>query len=849
MANIPGIGGYVTPSTYSRVKTLRRSVSIPGGIRILSIIGVGEKQETVVLSAQGSGLDGVNPDFTGAGVPDGRHFVAGSTNLIEGRTSVFIDGIPLRVKEEIISINAFDSKFDARVDPLTGRVELQRAHLVDQGGITALPNTSNVGNGTVTVSLLDPNAPSETWTLRATGVIRDSFGDPVPGTATFSCSGSVSGQLKDQSGTPVVFVSNGAVRDNGVLQITIDEGSTPFDRGDRFKILVDSKVLKKGQSLEVRYIAEADLNDPEFFVDANALYAKHGLPSTENTLSLGAAMAFENGAFGVLALQAKPPLPRKTSEVVVEADNPLSAETEGYPAVGSPVTSADIDAFKFTINKVPDLDAAVNFFVIDRVSGVETQVFPTKVPFYDATISADPFMNFINSPDYSYSYTVILDDEVEDEGSDGYVSSGDGYFQADSASFSATNLDVGETDVGKYIRILPVDRYGNDVSALSGEFEILSVGGGINDPTTVELDTIFPASAANLKWELVDKADQSARILITKDLATSGTIRVRDGLRVSYISQEDAGFFDTNWAEALDKLEAESCQIVVPLPNASYSAIQQATVAHCEAMSTSLNKKERVAIIGAVNGVTAQAIMGNEQVAVEDIGVLEGIQGDDIEEVLGGNIEDLANYSVVDNFGNTFRAIYMFPDQIIRNVNGTSTILHGFYMAAAVGGWLSGQTDYTEPLTGKSLVGFTIPRSRTYKPVILNGLGNAGACTVTPITGGGRVVHGKTTVSSGAPEEEEITIVFIRDRVASVLRQVLLSFVGKAEDPTLGASILSSTVSALLALQGSGLITDYKNLSVSRDQVDPRQWNVTVECQPNYPVNWVFIDVSIGLLS
>jgi hypothetical protein len=49
-------------------------------------------------------------------------------------------------------------------------------------------------------------------------------------------------------------------------------------------------------------------------------------------------------------------------------------------------------------------------------------------------------------------------------------------------------------------------------------------------------------------------------------------------------------------------------------------------------------------------------------------------------------------------------------------------------------------------------------------------------------------------------------------------------------------------------MQAQGLITTFKNLSVARDEVDPRQWNVTVEVQPTYPINWIFIDVSVGLL-
>jgi hypothetical protein len=45
-----------------------------------------------------------------------------------------------------------------------------------------------------------------------------------------------------------------------------------------------------------------------------------------------------------------------------------------------------------------------------------------------------------------------------------------------------------------------------------------------------------------------------------------------------------------------------------------------------------------------------------------------------------------------------------------------------------------------------------------------------------------------------------------------------------------------------------GLITAFKDIRVVRDPVDPRQWNVSLAVQPTYPVNYIYIKVSIGLL-
>jgi len=856
MANIPGLSGFVQPGVFSRVRTIRRSIAIPGGLRILAIVGLGQAEETVVLEAEGSGADGVNPDFQASNAPDGRHFQLASISLTAQRTAILKNGVPLTGVEATIDTNVFDSKYGFRLEPATGRVELQRAHLVDQGGTFFVPGSSNVGDGTIaSLELIDANAPTETWTLRVTSVIRDAYGDPLPENAVFTATGSESGQPVDAYGAPVVFLSDGTIRDNGILRMAITEGVTPFDRGDRYTIRVDSGVLVRGDVLEARYIAAIDLNDPEFFIDSNALFAKHGQPTAANTLSLGSAMAFENGSFGVLAVQAKPPTPRRTSEVLIASDDLLTATTEGFPPVGAPITSSDIEAFRYTLDGgVPDTDSSVNILIIDRTDGSETQIFPTKVSFFDAVITADPYNNFIDSPNHTFSYTVILASEVEDEGTDGSTTTGSSVFTADSASFASVNLVTGESDTLKQIRVFNRDKFGNDTSDVAGTYDISTVGDGTGDDSLVTLTNPseggtlpFTRTFTDLVWELVDPADTSARLLLTTDLSTGGTISVRDGIRATYIDAEDADFFDSNWAAAYEALEAVNCQIVVPLPDSSFSAIQQAGRAHVELMSNTANQRERVLLTGAQTGVTNAALAGRELVAVEDIGVVEGIQGDAADELLAGDIEDLQDFSVVTNYGGTFRVLYLWPDQIVRVISGTRTFLHGFYMAAAAGGFLSAQQNVAIPLTRKVLIGFTILRDRLLSPSLANELGNVGVAVVTPVVGGGQVLLGKTTTSGGQAAEEELSVVFIRDRTATVLRDVLRGFIGIPEDPTLTASITTVVTKALQALATQGLLVNFRNLNVTRDAVEPRQWNVSVEVQPAFPVNWIFVDISVGV--
>jgi len=642
MANIPGIPGYTQPDVFSRVRTLQRSVSIPGGLRILSIIGEGRREEVIVDSAQGNGQDGFNPTFTAAADGYGRYFRLENYPVVENRTTLLLNGAPLRLLEESVDGTSFSSSYDARLEISTGKIELQGATIKDQGGTLYTTGAANTGDGYLsTPTLIDNNAPAEIWTIRCTDVLLDGYGSPIRETAQFTVRGSVSGQILDEYGQPYTWISDGQTVSNGILSFAIYNltGSQPFAIGDRFTIEVESKVLQAQDRLEAKYIASIDVEDPKTFTDPNKLYATYGTPSTENTLSLGAQMAFENGATSVLAIQAKPPLPRKTTEIVLAPYN----STTGLGGATGNSTTDDLIFFIDAPGK-PDGDTPVRFF-IQNTDGTEDQIFPNKVTFYDPDITAafstyestgvsttldSEFMDPAQSG-YSYSYTVVSDDKIEQSAVDGYITpigaGSTATFYSPSAIF--TSQDVSQSK--------EIDIYFTG-TANEGRWEISS----ITDANTVVIARTSGTfvSEQNLKWQLLLPGSSSQRILLTNDLA----LAANKGLKVMYTDQKDADFFDANWASVLDVLETQDAQLLVPLPTQTFSAIQQAFRVHVERMSSTYYKRERILLTGALAGLTPDQLIGNELAAPENIGVLEGIQGDDAEEILAGNIEDLADY-------------------------------------------------------------------------------------------------------------------------------------------------------------------------------------------------------------
>lgn len=816
MPNIAGVS-QILPGVTVNVKTLSRGVSVPGGVRLAALMGEGSRREDLILTAVGGGDDGLDPTFSSTTGSDGRHFRLNLSPVISNRTKLYQNGVQLSLTEDE---TAFDANFDydALLDIATGDLTLQAAHLVDQGGAFYAASSSNVGNGTIsTLTLLDDNAPTETWTIRCASVRRDGYGDPIDGYARFIASGSVSGILLDGYGQQITWLSDGVLVDNGILSFAINEGATNFIEGDRFTIKVKSGALVKGDRLSAVYIPEIDINDVEFFTDFEELTKKHGSVSLDNRLSLGGQLAFSNSPPGIWTVECAPAVPRRVS-YLVEADAP-----------GGSAEQANLE-FPLPLGVVPDSDSNIHFFVTDATTGVESQIFPNKVAFFDATITANSY-NF-HYVDYDYSYTVVLEDSVQEHGEDGVLTA----LTSLTATLSSVSSTFTADDVGRDITLFNAVDSGNE-----GTFTITSVDDNV---LTISRSSGVFTNEASIDFKVTDSSSTSALVLITDDLALSAG----DQLRLTVVDVKDATFFDAGWLGAYEALEAIETDIVVPLPSQTISQIVQNGRVHCETMSNIKNKKERVLLTGAIQGLAPENVTGVENAAVEDIGILEGIQGDDIAEILAGNTEDLTDYSVSNAFGNSFRVIYLYPDEIVVQIAGDRVLVDGFFMAAAVAGYLSSVPNIAIPLTNKVISGFTILRNKIYRPITLENLAYAGITVLQPTSGGGRVVWGRTTTQSGFVEEQEISIVFIRDRLAKSLRNGFIGFIGTAESPSLQGSLMSRAVGLLNSFVSQGLITAYQDLKVVRDTVDPTQWNISVSVQPTYPVNFINIEVSIGLL-
>lgn len=382
----------------------------------------------------------------------------------------------------------------------------------------------------------------------------------------------------------------------------------------------------------------------------------------------------------------------------------------------------------------------------------------------------------------------------------------------------------------------------NGTAADNGLYMVIAYNSGGPYPGSLTIAKQITTESP-LRFEIIDPLNLGDYLVINNLIVPNGNT-----LRITYVDSRDAPFYDAGWINALAALETQQIDILVTLPQSTISVIFQNALNHCLTMSSIANKKERVLFMGAINGLTPANLTGAQLAAVEQLGVFEGLPNNDIPTLLAGELSDIANYSVPDAFGNTYRCVYFYPDQIVVGIGGSNVLIDGFYLAAAAAGYLAGVSNVAIPLTNKTLTGFTILQNKQFSTLVLSQLASAGVTTLQPVQGGGNVVWGLTTTQSGFTEEQEISIVFIRDSVAKKLRTGFKGYIGIAEDDNMVETLSARAQALLKSFIAQKLITAFDTLSVVRDSVDPTQWNITVRVQPTYPVNFIFIKVSLGVL-
>lgn len=200
----------------------------------------------------------------------------------------------------------------------------------------------------------------------------------------------------------------------------------------------------------------------------------------------------------------------------------------------------------------------------------------------------------------------------------------------------------------------------------------------------------------------------------------------------------------------------------------------------------------------------------------------------------------------------TKRIVYVSTDVVVWNnpATGNDVLLPGYYAAAECAG-ITAALSLQVPLTHKRLISFKpIPAKYELTMNQKNTMASSGVCVVENNKNDGLlwVVHGKTTALTG-PEDEEISIVRTLDRLATELRDSMESkFIGTGYlvDDMTSIALQSATIAFLNQKIQSQWITDFQNVAVTIDPVEPRAFLITANVKPAYPVDYIDFTLRVG---
>ena len=240
---------------------------------------------------------------------------------------------------------------------------------------------------------------------------------------------------------------------------------------------------------------------------------------------------------------------------------------------------------------------------------------------------------------------------------------------------------------------------------------------------------------------------------------------------------------------------------------------------HVENMSSTLERKERIAI------VSNNAL----------------IETEDYDTAIETYKKDAAS-------ANSARVVYVTPGQVSVTLDtGTVAVANGMYAAAAIAGIIC-NNNFTcgEPITGKTLSNVTV--NDRYTREEKNVLASYGCLVLEGAEGTSvaKIRHALST-STGDYVKSEIKITKIKDVISNTLRLALdkayinTRFVGAATISEMTATV-NTILSSFLA---NNDIYSYTNLVIAQDQNYPNQINVSFRIYPTPDVNYILVTFGV----
>lgn len=278
----------------------------------------------------------------------------------------------------------------------------------------------------------------------------------------------------------------------------------------------------------------------------------------------------------------------------------------------------------------------------------------------------------------------------------------------------------------------------------------------------------------------------------------------------------------TQFQNALNKLQAISCAIVVPVTGGNVAtpispatavAVWSATQAHVDFMSSTPERKERTGYVGTYSTDVTTNI--SQATSLDDK-----------------------------------RMLFVYNNQPTYFVGSatTASTLDGSYLAAAISGIRTSTAfDVATPLTHKLVTGFaSIPDTLLVSQKTL--LVSNGVCVIGTVSGSSLVIEG-TTTNVSTVDNSEISVVETADFVIQSCRTILEAiFIGQKILPNTPSLVATTTTAILNQLTTQQLINGLVgSVTAVVDNGNPSQIDVSFTYNPVFSLELIFITFGLSL--
>lgn len=194
------------------------------------------------------------------------------------------------------------------------------------------------------------------------------------------------------------------------------------------------------------------------------------------------------------------------------------------------------------------------------------------------------------------------------------------------------------------------------------------------------------------------------------------------------------------------------------------------------------------------------------------------------------------------------RIVVTAPSSCLATLGSTQYTLPAYFLNAAISGLLANpDTSVSEPLTRKSLAGFDDVGAK-YLRSQAQAFIAAGVLLVQNNNSNIQILQGLTTDRTSV-ENSEISLVRIEDFFGKQLSAVLDAiYTGTRLDGTALASVRTTITSVINNFISQGVLVAFQSLSVTQNKDTPTAIDVFVRIQPVYPLNFITVQFTLGLL-